>query len=88
MAQIKVKAAPGLKFPMERNAKKHITGEAVTVESSAYYRRAIADGDLVLVTEDKGEVVNQNAGEAPAAAESKDAAPVQTRQQKKAAPNE
>lgn len=88
MAQIKVKAAPGLKFPMERNAKKHITGEAVTVESSAYYRRAIADGDLVLVTEDKGEVVSQGAGEAPAAAESKDTAPVQTKQQKKAAPNE
>ncbi|WP_193130162.1 DUF2635 domain-containing protein [Enterobacter hormaechei] len=88
MAQIKVKAAPGLKFPMERNAKKHITGEAITVESSAYYRRAIADGDLVLVTEGKGEVVSQDAGEAPAAAESKDTAPVQTKQQKKAAPNE
>ena len=88
MAQIKVKAAPGLKFPMERNAKKHITGEAVTVESSAYYRRAIADGDLVLVTEGKDEIVSQDAGEGPAAAESKDSAPVQTKQQKKAAPNE
>lgn len=88
MAQIKVKAAPGLKFPMERNAKKHITGEPVTVESSAYYRRAIADGDLVLVTENEGEVVSQATGEAPAAATSKDTVQVQTKQHKKAAPNE
>lgn len=83
MAQIKVKAAPGLKFPMERNAKKYITDEAVTVDSSAYYRRAIADGDLVLVTENKGEASTQNAKGAPAAADTKDDAPAQTKQQRK-----
>ena len=83
MAQIKVKAAPGLKFPMERNAKKYITDEAVTVDSSAYYRRAIADGDLVLVAEAKGEVSPQNAKVTPAAADVKDDAPVQTKQQRK-----
>lgn len=88
MAQIKVKAAPGLKFPMERNAKKYITDEAVTVDSSAYYRRAIADGDLVLVTEIKGEASTQNAKEAPAAADTKDGALTQTKQPKKAASNE
>lgn len=51
MATIKVKAAPGLRFPMERRPKRHITDTPVTVESTAYYRRAIADGDLIRVTE-------------------------------------
>lgn len=50
MATIKVKAAPGLRFPMERRPKRHITDTPVTVESTAYYRRAIADGDLIQVT--------------------------------------
>lgn len=53
MATIKVKAAPGLRFPVERCAGKYITGEAITVTSTAYYRRAIADGDLILVTDAK-----------------------------------
>lgn len=83
MAQIKVKAAPGLKFPMERNAKKYITGEVATVDSSAYYRRAIADGDLILVTEVKDEATTQNAKITPAAADTKDDAPAQTKQQRK-----
>lgn len=51
MATIKVKAAPGLRFPMERRPKRHITDTPVTVESTAYYRRAIADGDLIQMTE-------------------------------------
>lgn len=50
MNKMKVKAAPGVKFPMEDNARKYITTEAVTVENSAYYRRAVQDGDLILVT--------------------------------------
>lgn len=49
MSSMKVKAAPGVKFPMEHNAKKYITGEPIEVESSAYYRRAVNDGDLILV---------------------------------------
>lgn len=48
MATIKVMAPPGRAFPMEHNAKKYIAGQPVTVSSSAYYRRALADGDLVL----------------------------------------
>ncbi|PPA30625.1 DUF2635 domain-containing protein [Aeromonas jandaei] len=54
-----VKAAPGRKFPMERRVRKYITDQQpVAVESSAYYRRAIQDGDLVLVTEPAPEPVN------------------------------
>jgi hypothetical protein len=49
---MKVKAAPGMKFPMEDNARKYITTEAVTVENTAYYRRAVQDGDLILVKDE------------------------------------
>ncbi len=49
MTSMKVKAAPGMKFPMEDNARKYITTEAVTIENTAYYRRAVQDGDLILV---------------------------------------
>ncbi|NUH52710.1 DUF2635 domain-containing protein [Citrobacter portucalensis] len=51
MNLMKVKAAPGVKFPMEDNARKYITTEAVSVENTAYYRRAVQDGDLILVTD-------------------------------------
>ncbi len=51
MNKMKVKAAPGMKFPMEDNARKYITTEAVAVENTAYYRRAVQDGDLILVDE-------------------------------------
>lgn len=52
MNKMKVKAAPGMKFPMEDNARKYITTEAVTVENTAYYRRAVQDGDLILVKDE------------------------------------
>ncbi|ENE6226424.1 DUF2635 domain-containing protein [Escherichia coli] len=52
MNKMKVKAAPGVKFPMEDNARKYITTEAVTVENTAYYRRAVQDGDLILVRDE------------------------------------
>lgn len=88
MATIKVKAAPGLKFPMERRVKKYITSEPVTVESSAYYRRAIADGDLVLVADAapvaKATGKRQNGGQDVAQV----AAPAQDKQDKKAATDE
>lgn len=61
MNKMKVKAAPGMKFPMEDNARKYITTEAVTVENTAYYRRAIQDGDLILV-KDEPEMAEQDAG--------------------------
>ena len=46
-----VKAAPGLKLPKEGNPRAYITdAEPVPVQASRYYRKAIADGDLVEVT--------------------------------------
>ncbi|HDT6544755.1 TPA: hypothetical protein QFT03_001705 [Kluyvera ascorbata] len=51
MTQMKVKAAPGVKVPREENARRYITSDTdVTVEDSAYYRRQISAGDLILVT--------------------------------------
>lgn len=41
-----------MKFPMEDNARKYITTDAVTVENTAYYRRAVQDGDLILVRDE------------------------------------
>lgn len=61
MNKMKVKAAPGMKFPMEDNARKYITTDAVTVENTAYYRRAVQDGDLILV-KDEPEMAEQDAG--------------------------
>lgn len=91
MATIKVKAAPSIaQFPMvgQATAKKYITDEPVTVESSAYYRRAIADGDLVLVTEATPATNvtgrRQNGGQETA----KPATPAQDKQDKKAATDE
>ncbi|KNC89703.1 hypothetical protein GM30_06800 [Trabulsiella odontotermitis] len=63
-------------FPMERRARKYITGDVVEVESTAYYRRAVAAGDLVLVTVD--EQVTAKAAPAPA----------QVKKEIKAEPNE
>ncbi|WP_205125190.1 hypothetical protein [Aeromonas veronii] len=63
MATINVKAAPGRKFPMERRVRKYITDQQpVAVESSAYYRRALQDGDLELVTALVPEQVNGTSG--------------------------
>lgn len=44
-----VKAAAGLKVPMENKPNTYITEqEAVAVEESAYYLRRIEDGDLLI----------------------------------------
>ncbi|MDR3631480.1 MAG: hypothetical protein P4L42_14210 [Desulfocapsaceae bacterium] len=45
---MKVKAAPGLKCPMEGRPRSYITddSEGVDVPDTAYYRRMIADGSL------------------------------------------
>ena len=45
---ITVKAAPGLRVPMEGMPRRYITdAAAVAVPDSAYYRRRMTDGDLV-----------------------------------------
>ncbi|MDP2786607.1 MAG: DUF2635 domain-containing protein [Pseudomonadota bacterium] len=47
---LRVKAAPGLKVPMEDKPHDYITdAEAVEVPESAYTLRRLADGDLVEV---------------------------------------
>ncbi len=49
---ITVKAAAGLRVPMEGMPRRYVTdAEAVTVPGTAYYRRRIADGDLLAVAD-------------------------------------
>lgn len=85
MAKINVKAAQGLRFPLERSPKNFITDEAVEVESSAYYRRAIADGDLIVVTAAASTVDRVAQGESNAADA---AAPAPAKNAKKASQHE
>lgn len=49
MAFILVQARPGLAVPMERDPRRSIGSEPVRVEESPYYRRRLAEGDLLLV---------------------------------------
>ncbi|EFB1459930.1 DUF2635 domain-containing protein [Escherichia coli] len=60
-----------MKFPMEDNARKYITTEAVTVENTAYYRRAVQDGDLILVN-DEPETAEQDTSPEKAKAKKKE----------------
>lgn len=47
---MQVKAATGLKVPMEGKPHDYITdAESVDVRDSAYYQRRINDGDLVII---------------------------------------
>lgn len=47
MTLITVKAAPGLRVPMEGAPRKYIGQDSMQVPPSAYYLRRLADGDLV-----------------------------------------
>ena len=60
MATIRVKAAEGIRFPREGDSKNYITSEPVEVQSTTYYRRALAAGDLVLAenTPDTGDIAS------------------------------
>lgn len=49
-----VKARPGVTVPMEHDPRRHIAGEPVKVPESAYYRRRLREGDLI-VTHESGE---------------------------------
>lgn len=44
---MKVKAAEGLRVPMENRAHAYIEGAAVEVPDSPYYRRLLTEGDLI-----------------------------------------
>lgn len=46
---MKVKAAEGLRVPMENRAHAYIEGAAVEVPDSPYYRRLLTEGDLIRV---------------------------------------
>ncbi|ACA32335.1 DUF2635 domain-containing protein [Histophilus somni] len=48
---MKVKAAVGIKVPMENQPYRYIEQEPVEVEDSIYYQRRINDGDLIVVNE-------------------------------------
>ncbi|PKN07497.1 MAG: hypothetical protein CVU73_12100 [Deltaproteobacteria bacterium HGW-Deltaproteobacteria-8] len=62
-----VKAAPGLKVPREDKPRVYITdAKAVDVPESVYYRRCLAQGDLVPVVEAVGQSVEQSAKKAGA----------------------
>lgn len=48
MNKLIVKAAPGLKVPLESNARRYIgDGAAVEVDATAYYLRRIKFGELL-----------------------------------------
>lgn len=48
MKTLTVTAAPGVSVPMEDKPRKYIAGEkSFTVPATVYYRRRIADGDLI-----------------------------------------
>lgn len=49
MNRLTVVAPEGRLFPMEGQPRLHIKQEPVVVENTTYYRRAIVDGDLVVV---------------------------------------
>lgn len=75
---ITVKAAAGVRVPMEGMPRRHITdAKPVAVPDAAYYRRRIADGDLVLLDA-------KAIAEAEAAAEANSVAQAKARSEAKA----
>ena len=51
---MKVTASPGVRVPIEGKPREYITDtDAVEVPDSAYYRRRLRDGDLIIQTEAK-----------------------------------
>lgn len=49
--KMKVKAADGLRVPKEKRVNSYITTQLVNVPDTLYYRRLVADGDLIKITE-------------------------------------
>lgn len=48
---MKVKAADGLRVPKEKRVNSYITTQLVNVPDTLYYCRLVADGDLIMITE-------------------------------------
>ncbi|EAW3718511.1 DUF2635 domain-containing protein [Salmonella enterica] len=57
MKQLTVRAADGLRVPLEDNPRRHIGAEPVTVPDRAYYRRLLRAGDLLDATATPAETV-------------------------------
>lgn len=51
MEKIKVKAADGLRVPMAHNPYEYIGDKPMEVDNALYYRRLIAEGDLIEVSD-------------------------------------
>lgn len=52
MAQITVKAAPGVRVPLEGSPREYITdAEGVLVDRTPYYLRRLAEGDLLTLSD-------------------------------------
>lgn len=51
MDKIKVKAAAGLRVPMAHNPYEYIGDTPTEVDNALYYRRLVADGDLIQVSD-------------------------------------
>lgn len=61
---MKVKAVAGVRVPMEDAPHKYITdAETVEVENTLYYRRRIADGDLINMDEQAVKKTQKSANE-------------------------
>lgn len=57
---MKVIAAAGLAVPREDNPRRYITdAEALEVPDTPYYRRQIADGDLLIVADESGKTTKK-----------------------------
>jgi hypothetical protein len=52
-ADVKVKAAEGLRVPHEMDPRSYIEQDPVDVDVTPYYLRRLADGDLVEVVDDE-----------------------------------
>jgi hypothetical protein len=65
-SMIKVIAREGVQVPFEQNPLRFITdAEVREVRDTAYYRRRIKDGDLLLYKDEETEAVGQPAAQQP-----------------------
>lgn len=49
MNEVHVKAAPGVRVPMDGEPLRYIKGEPHVIELTPYYQRRINDGDLMVI---------------------------------------
>lgn len=59
---MKVKAAPQLRVPTEGRANDYIEQTPVDVPATLYYRRLVADGDLIVLSDAPAAAAKKGAG--------------------------